>query len=68
MIRNQDRILTRSMILENVWEDGIEEASNTVDVHIKYLRDKIDKPFGKKLINTVYGLGYKLKAESKPVS
>ncbi len=60
MIRNQNRVLTRNMILEHVWEGGIEELSNTVDVHIKYLRDKIDRPFNKKLIKTIHGLGYKL--------
>ncbi|MBP9815774.1 response regulator transcription factor, partial [Candidatus Woesebacteria bacterium] len=60
MLRNQNRVLTRGMILEHVWEDGIEELSNTVDVHIKYLRDKVDKPFNEKLIKTVHGLGYKL--------
>ncbi len=60
MLRNPNRVLTRGMILEHVWEDGIEELSNTVDVHIKYLRDKVDKPFSKKLIRTVHGLGYKL--------
>lgn len=60
MLRNQNRVLTRGMILDHVWEGGMEELSNTVDVHVKYLRDKIDKPFRKKLIRTVHGLGYKL--------
>jgi DNA-binding response OmpR family regulator len=60
MIRNKNRVLTRSMILEHVWEGGAEELSNTVDVHIKYLRDKVDKPFKRKLIKTIHGLGYKI--------
>ena len=60
MLRNQNRVLTRAMILDHVWEGGMEELSNTVDVHVKYLRDKIDKSYKRKLIKTVHGLGYKL--------
>ncbi len=58
MIRNKNRVLTRDMIIEHVWEHGSEELSNTVDVHIKYLRDRIDKPFNTQFIKTVHGLGY----------
>lgn len=64
LARNKNRVLTRSMILEHVWEDGIEEISNTVDVHIKYLRDKIDRPYGNEFIKTVHGLGYSLSTTS----
>lgn len=60
LMRNTNRVLTRGMILEHVWEQGTDELSNTVDVHIKYLRDKVDKPFRKKLIRTVHGIGYKI--------
>lgn len=55
---NHGRALTRSMILDNVWESGTEGWNNTIDVHIKHLRDKIDRPFGKSLIKTAYGIGY----------
>jgi DNA-binding response OmpR family regulator len=58
LVLNHGRILTRSMILDHVWECGKEGWNNTVDVHIKYLRDKIDRPFGKSLIKTSYGVGY----------
>ncbi|OGK29939.1 hypothetical protein A3B02_00620 [Candidatus Roizmanbacteria bacterium RIFCSPLOWO2_01_FULL_42_14] len=58
LIRNQNRVVTRNMILEHVWEYGIDELSNTVDVHIKYLREKIDRPFGSKFIKTIHGMGY----------
>jgi len=51
-------LLTRSMILDHAWEAGTEGWNNTVDVHIKYLRDKVDRPFGKALIKTAYGIGY----------
>jgi len=60
MMRNKRRVLTRGMILEHVWENGTDEFTNTVDVHIKYLRDKVDRPFQKKLIKTVHGIGYKI--------
>lgn len=60
LITNSGRALTRSMILDHVWEAGTEGWNNTVDVHIKHLRDKIDRPFGKSLIKTAYGIGYML--------
>lgn len=55
---NHGRVLTRTMIIDHVWETGTEGWNNTVDVHIKYLRDKIDRPFKKSLIKTAYGVGY----------
>lgn len=58
LITNHGRALTRSMILDHVWESGTEGWNNTVDVHIKHLRDKIDRPFGGSLIKTAYGIGY----------
>lgn len=58
LITNHGRTLTRTMILNHVWESGTESWNNTVDVHIKHLRDKIDRPFGKSLIRTAYGVGY----------
>ena len=58
LLRNQGQIVTRSMILDNVWEDGAAQFSNIVDVHVKYLRDRIEKPFKAPLIKTVHGVGY----------
>lgn len=60
LIQNKGRILSKEKILEHVWEKGMEMASNTLEVHIKFLRDKIDKPFSKKLIKTVHNFGYKI--------
>uniref|UniRef100_A0A7V3YHA9 Response regulator transcription factor n=1 Tax=Candidatus Caldatribacterium californiense TaxID=1454726 RepID=A0A7V3YHA9_9BACT len=54
------RVFTRTQILEHVWGYDFEYSSNIVDVYIKYLREKIDKPFERKLIHTVRGVGYKL--------
>ena len=62
LIRNAGRVVSRSMILDHVWESNSESLTNVVDVHIKYLRDQIDRPFGKQLIKTVHGLGYKIEA------
>jgi DNA-binding response OmpR family regulator len=58
LVRNAGKVVSRSMILQNVWSGNSVAGSNVVDVHIKYLRDKIDKPFIKKLIQTSPGMGY----------
>lgn len=60
LMRNAGKVLTRNMILEHVWDTAYDLANNTVDVHIKYLRDKVDKGSSKKLLKTVHGFGYKL--------
>lgn len=56
-------VITRARILAHVW-DGDDNWTNTVDVHIKQLRDKIDRPFATTMIKTVYGVGYKLDASA----
>lgn len=58
LIQNRGRTLTRAMIFNHVWEAGKDGWNNTIDVHIKQLRDKIDRPFDKKLIKTAHGIGY----------
>lgn len=60
LLINAGKVVTRGMILDHVWDTGSESIANVVDVHIKYLRDQIDRPFSKKLIKTVSGLGYKI--------
>jgi two-component system OmpR family response regulator len=62
LARNRGRAVTRTMILNHVWESGRSGWNNTIDVHIKYLRDKIDKPFSSPLIKTAHGIGYMLDA------
>ena len=57
------RVVTRSNLLERVWHDYDNLWTNTLDVHIKYLRDKLDKPFAYSLIKTVHGRGYMLLPE-----
>jgi len=58
LAQNQGHTISREMIFSHVWEAGKEGWNNTIDVHIKHLRDKVDKPFNKKLIKTTYGVGY----------
>lgn len=60
LMRNAGRVLSREMIINHVWDSANESITNIIDVHIKYLRDRIDKPFHKKMIRTVHGFGYKL--------
>lgn len=60
LARNAGQVITREMILDHVWENDDDPITNIIDVHIKYLRDRIDKPFPQKLIKTVHGMGYKL--------
>jgi two-component system OmpR family response regulator len=54
-------LITRQRLLETAWEDEREERSNLISVYIRYLREKIDRPFGVETLETVRGLGYRLK-------
>ena len=63
LVANQGRTITRAMILDHAWDSAKQSWHNTVDVHVKSLRDKIDKPFGAPLIKTVYGVGYIVDAQ-----
>lgn len=63
LLRNQGQILPKHTIIAHVWDYDADILPNTLEVYIKYLRDKIDKPFKTKLIHTVRGFGYKLAAE-----
>jgi DNA-binding response OmpR family regulator len=60
LIRNSDRPLTRSLIIEHVWDIHFDSISNVVEVHINALRNKIDRGFDLPLIQTVRGVGYML--------
>jgi len=59
-----NQIVTRTMISEHVWNEDFDTFTNVIDVYINYLRNKIDKGFGKQLIHTVRATGYTLKDES----
>ncbi len=60
LMRHKGQVVTRTMLLENVWGYNFDPQTNVVDVHISRLRSKIDKGFGKELIKTVRGIGYKI--------
>ncbi|HRO00109.1 MAG TPA: response regulator transcription factor [Nitrobacter sp.] len=60
LMRNADRVVTRTMLLEAVWEFNFDPNTNVVETHISRLRNKIDKPFDRPLIHTVRGAGYSL--------
>jgi len=58
LITNRGHAVTRSMILSHVWDSSDATWQKTIDVHIKHLRDKIDRPYDTALIKTAYGVGY----------
>jgi two-component system OmpR family response regulator len=59
-MRRPGEVLTRDVLLEHAWDFAYDGGSNVVDVYIRYLRDKVDRPFGKRSIETVWGVGYRL--------
>jgi len=61
LIRNKNRVVSRADIAVNVWEIDFDTNTNIIDVYINYVRNKVDKPFDKKLIQTQVGMGYILK-------
>lgn len=63
-MRQPGSVLTRGQLLEGAWDMSYERRSNIVDVYIRYLREKIDRPFGSDTIETVRGVGYRLKAHT----
>ena len=60
LMKNADRVVTRTMLLEGVWDLNFDPNTNVVETHISRLRGKIDKPFDRPLIHTVRGAGYSL--------
>jgi two-component system OmpR family response regulator len=63
LLRHAGQVVTRTMLLENVWEYHFDPQTNVIDVHISKLRQKIDAPFGAPLLHTVRGVGYRLDAD-----
>src|SRR5579872_2586511 len=68
MMRNKGRPLSRTMIVEHVWDMDYDGLTNIVDVYIRHLRSKIDDRFPLKLIQTVRGIGYMIEAPDKPTA
>ena len=63
LMKHSNQVVTRTMLLENVWDYKFDPQTNVIDVHISRLRGKIDKNFDIPLLNTVRGTGYILRAE-----
>ncbi|MBI5916191.1 MAG: response regulator [Bacteroidetes bacterium] len=63
LIRNQGRVVSKAEIAEKVWDINFDTGTNVIEVYVSYLRNKLDRPFDRKLIHTVFGLGYVLKEE-----
>jgi DNA-binding response OmpR family regulator len=63
LMRHTGRVLTRPMISEHVWNQDFDTFTNVIDVYVNYLRNKIDRGRSKKLIHTIRGSGYMLKAD-----
>jgi two-component system, OmpR family, copper resistance phosphate regulon response regulator CusR len=61
LVRNKNRVVSRADIAIHVWDIDFDTNTNVIDVYINYLRNKIDRPFGVKLIQTQVGMGYVLK-------
>jgi two-component system, OmpR family, response regulator len=62
LVRNAGHIVTRTMLLENVWDYHFDPQTNVIDVHVSRLRGKIDKGFDEPLLQTVRGAGYMIRA------
>jgi two-component system OmpR family response regulator len=62
-MRRPGQVLDRFALLEHAWDDEYENRSNVVDVYVRYLREKIDRPFGVVSLETVRGAGYRLRAD-----
>ena len=63
LMRNPGTVFTQTQLLEAAWDLGYEQRSNVVEVYIRYLREKIDRPFGVGSIETVRGAGYRLRKD-----
>ena len=63
LMRHAGQVVTRTMLLENVWEYHFDPQTNVIDVHVSRLRGKIEKGFDKPILHTVRGAGYMMKAD-----
>ena len=63
LMRHAGQVVTRTMLLEGVWDYHFDPQTNVIDVHVSRLRQKVDKPFGVSLIHTIRNAGYMMRAE-----
>jgi two-component system, OmpR family, response regulator len=62
-MRRPGQVLTRLQLLDGAWDMAFESRSNIVDVYVRYLREKVDRPFGRSSIETVRGVGYRMRED-----
>jgi two-component system OmpR family response regulator len=62
LLRRAGQVVTRTDLLEHVWDENYLGSTNVVDVYVGYLRRKLEQPFGRSLIHTVRGVGFRLEA------
>jgi two-component system copper resistance phosphate regulon response regulator CusR len=65
LMTHAGRVLSRTMIIEHVWDQSFQGLTNIVDVYVRHVRSKVDDPYSKKLIRTVRGAGYCLSDEDE---
>jgi two-component system OmpR family response regulator len=63
-MRHPGQVMTRAQLMASVWDFAFESDSNVVDVYVRYLREKIDRPFAVESIATVRGVGYRLREDA----
>jgi two-component system OmpR family response regulator len=68
LMRHPGEVLSRTRLIEHVWDFAYDGGSNVVDVYVRYLRNKIDRPFGRTTIETVRGAGYRLRGDPDDAS
>jgi len=66
LMSNAGRVLSRTMIIEHVWDQSFDGITNIVDVYVRHLRSKVDDPFEQKLIRTIRGVGYSIGGGAQP--
>jgi two-component system OmpR family response regulator len=66
LARRADEVVPRADLLARCWDDAFDGDSNVLDVFIRYLRQKIDRPFGRQSVETVRGVGYRLRSGERP--
>jgi two-component system OmpR family response regulator len=64
LMRRPGEVVSRLELLEHAWDIGYENRSNVITVYVRYLREKIDRPFGRHAIETVHGAGYRLRTDA----
>ena len=65
-MRRPGHVLSQAQLLDAAWDMAYEQRSNVVEVYIRYLREKLDRPFGARSLETVRGMGYRLRRDRGP--